>query len=152
MRDFWQWWLTQILAVPWGRVGDLPGSKVLLLLASTSIVAYFLFRALRELYAAGEKAFAAFLTLVRVFARTVPPILFAGLAAAAGSLGGEPRTIVSLENVSLVRVLHVVGDRFFFDLCQSLRLRQHYEIRARRWGPSSPERCSPKNRSRRSAP
>ncbi len=85
MRDFWQWWLTQILAVPWGRIGDLPGSKVLLLIASSSIVAYFLFRAVRELYAAGEKAFSAFLTLVKVFARTVPPILFAGLAAAAGA-------------------------------------------------------------------
>lgn len=85
MHDFWQWWLTQILAVPWGRVGDLPGSKILLLLASAGIVVYFLFRAARELYAAGEKALSAFLTLVRVFARAVPPILFAGLAAAAGA-------------------------------------------------------------------
>ena len=85
MRDLWQWWLTQILAVPWSRVSDLPGSKVLLLIASTGIVAYFLFRAARELYTAGAKAFSAFLTLVRVFARAVPPILFAGLAAAAGA-------------------------------------------------------------------
>ena len=44
MRDLWDWWLTQILAVPWDRVGDLPGSKVLLLLASAGIVVYFLFR------------------------------------------------------------------------------------------------------------
>jgi len=85
MRDVWQWWLAQILSVPWSRVGELPGSKVLLLIASASIVAYFLFRAVRELYTAGEKAFSAFLTLLRVLAKTVPPILFAGLAAAAGA-------------------------------------------------------------------
>ncbi len=84
-RDFWLWWLAQILAVPWARIGDLPGSKILLLIASAGIVGYFLFRAARELYAAGEKAFSAFLTLVKVFARAVPPILFAGLAAAAGA-------------------------------------------------------------------
>ena len=85
MREAWQWWLAQILSVPWGRVGELPGSKVLLLIASAGIVAYFLFRAARELYSAGEKAFSAFLTLLRVFAKTVPPILLAGLAAAAGA-------------------------------------------------------------------
>ena len=39
----------------------------------------------RELFAAGEKAFSAFLTLLTVFAKTVPPILIAGLAAAAGA-------------------------------------------------------------------
>ena len=85
VRDIGQWWLAQILSVPWSRVGGLPGSKVLLLIASTGIVGYFLFRAVRELYAAGEKAFSAFVTLIRVLAKTVPPILFAGLAAAAGA-------------------------------------------------------------------
>ncbi len=85
MYDLWQWWLTQVLAVPWSRVGDLPGSKVMLLLASGGVVAYFLSRAARELFAAGEKAFSAFVTLLRVFAKTVPPILLAGLAAAAGA-------------------------------------------------------------------
>ena len=85
MRDAFQWWLTQVLAVPWGRIADLPGPKILLLIGSTGIVAYFLFRAARELYAAGQKAISAFLTLLRVFAKTIPPILFAGLAAAAGA-------------------------------------------------------------------
>ncbi len=85
MREVWQWWLVQVLSVPWGRVGDLPGPKILLLIASTGIVAYFLFRAARELYAAGEKALSAFVTLLRVFAKTVPPLLFAALASAAGA-------------------------------------------------------------------
>lgn len=85
MREAWQWWVGQVLTVPWGRIGELPGSKVLLLIASAGVVAYFLFRAARELYSAGEKAFSAFVTLLRVFAKTVPPLLFAALASAAGA-------------------------------------------------------------------
>jgi hypothetical protein len=85
IHDLWQWCAAQILAVPWDRFGDLPGSKVTLLLVSASVVAYFLFRAVRELVAAGQKAFSAFVTLISVFMKTVPPILIAGLAAAAGA-------------------------------------------------------------------
>ncbi len=85
VRDAFQWWLAQVLAIPWGHLGDLPGSKVLLLIAIVGVVGYFLFRATRELYVAGSKAFSAFVTLFRVFAKTLPPILFAGLAAAAGA-------------------------------------------------------------------
>jgi hypothetical protein len=85
MREAFQWWLAQVLAVPWSRVGEMPGSKVLLLIASAGVVAYFLSRAAKELYAAGSKAFSAFVTLLRVFAKTVPPIILAGLAAAAGA-------------------------------------------------------------------
>ncbi len=43
MREAWQWWVGQVLTVPWGRIGELPGSKVLLLIASAGVVAYFLF-------------------------------------------------------------------------------------------------------------
>ncbi|MFZ1109203.1 MAG: hypothetical protein WAN43_12790 [Rhodomicrobium sp.] len=85
VRDVWDWSVAQIAAVPWEKVGDLPGSKVLLLIASAGFVAYFLFRAARELFVAGERAIAAFLTLLTVFVKTVPPILIAGLAAAAGA-------------------------------------------------------------------
>jgi hypothetical protein len=85
LRDIWDWSVTQVAAVPWERVGDLPGSKVLLLIACAGIVIYYLFCAAREILAAGEKAFAAFVTLLTVFVKTVPPILIAGLAAAAGA-------------------------------------------------------------------
>ncbi len=85
IHDVWQWCLDQIVAVPWDRVGSLPGSKVLLLIGCVGLVAYFLFRAARELFAAAEKAFAACLTLLTVVVKTVPPILIAGLAAAAGA-------------------------------------------------------------------
>ena len=73
MREAWLWWLGQVLSVPWGRVGELPGSKVLLLMASAGIVAYFLFRAARELYSAGEKAFSAFVTLLGFLPRQCRP-------------------------------------------------------------------------------
>ncbi len=85
MRDVWDWCLTQVLAVPWDRIGDLPGSKVLLLIASAGIVAFFLYRAARQLFAAGQKAFAAFIALLTVFVKIFPSILVAGLAAAAGA-------------------------------------------------------------------
>ena len=42
MRDAFQWWLAQVLAVPWGRIGDLPGPKILLLIATAGIVEGFL--------------------------------------------------------------------------------------------------------------
>jgi hypothetical protein len=84
-RDVCEWSVAQVAAVPWERVGDMPGSKVLLLTASAGVVAYFLFRAVSELFSAGEKAVSAFVTLLTVFVKTVPPILIAGLAAAAGA-------------------------------------------------------------------
>ncbi len=85
VREAWLWWLGQVLSVPWNRVGELPGSKVMLLMGSAGLVAFFLFRAIREVYIAGQKAFSALVTLFRVFAKTIPPILFAALAAAAGA-------------------------------------------------------------------
>lgn len=85
LNDLWQWCISQILAVPWERIGDLPGSKVLLLLAGAGAVVYFLSKAIREVFAAGKKAYSALFTLLTVFAKTVPLILMAGLAAAAGA-------------------------------------------------------------------
>jgi hypothetical protein len=85
LHDLWQWCIAQILAVPWERIGELPGSKVLLLVAGAGVVGYFLSKAIREVFAAGKKAYSALLTLLTVFAKTVPLILMAGLAAAAGA-------------------------------------------------------------------
>jgi hypothetical protein len=85
LDDLSQWCVAQILAVPWERMGDLPGSKVLLLLSGAAVVAYFLSKAIQEVLAAGKKAYSSLLTLFTVFAKTVPLILMAGLAAAAGA-------------------------------------------------------------------
>jgi hypothetical protein len=50
-----------------------------------AVVVFLVYRAARELLAAGEKALSAFVTLLTVFVRTLPPILLAGAAAAAGA-------------------------------------------------------------------
>ena len=49
-----------MLSVPWGRVGELPGSKILLLIATAGIVAYFLFRAALEFIAREKRHFPPF--------------------------------------------------------------------------------------------
>ena len=85
LREIWVWWLGQVLAVPWQRAGEFSWPKILLLLASIAIVIFLLFRAGRELYAAGAKALSAFVTLVRVLAKAILPIMLAGAAAGAGA-------------------------------------------------------------------
>ena len=85
IQTIWQWSVAQILAVPWQRLGALPWWKVVILAATAGVVAYLLYRAGKELLDAGEKALSAFVTLLTVFVRTLPPILLAGGAAAAGA-------------------------------------------------------------------
>ena len=85
VQSIWQWSVSQILAVPWDGLNDMPFWKVILLVAIACVVIYFLYRAGRELMEAGEKALSAFATLLTVFVKTLPPILIAGLAAAAGA-------------------------------------------------------------------
>jgi hypothetical protein len=81
----WQWTITQISAVPWNRLNDLPTLKVVLLIIIGVVVIYLLYRAAMELLEAGEKLLAAFVTLLTVFVRTLPYILIAGVAAAGGA-------------------------------------------------------------------
>ncbi len=81
----WQWSVTQILAVPWHQLGTLPWWKIVVLAVTGAVVVYLLYQAGRQLLDAGEKALSAFVTLLTVFVRTLPPILLAGGAAAAGA-------------------------------------------------------------------
>lgn len=85
IQTIWQWSVKQILAVPWDRLGSLPWWKVVILAVTAALVAYLLYRAAKELLDAGEKALSAFVTLLTVFVRTLPPILLAGAAAAGGA-------------------------------------------------------------------
>ena len=85
VEAIWRWSVQQILAVPWDTLGQLPLWKVLLLIVTAGAVIYLLYRAIRELLEAGEKALAAFATLLTVLVKTLPPALLAGLAAAAGA-------------------------------------------------------------------
>ena len=85
VETIWRWSVQQILSVPWRSLGDLPLWKQLLLVVIAGVVLYFLYKAVKELLEAGEKALAAFATLLSVFVRTLPPVLLAGLAAAVGA-------------------------------------------------------------------
>jgi hypothetical protein len=81
----WRWAVQQILSVPWGALGELPLWKQLLLVIVAAAVIYLLYRAIREMLDAGEKALVAIATLLTVMIKTLPPAILAGLAAAAGA-------------------------------------------------------------------
>ncbi len=85
IQTIWQWSVAQIVALPWERLSTLSLPKLILLIIIGCVVVYFLYRAARELLDAGEKALSAFVTLLTVFIRTLPPILIAGVSAAAGA-------------------------------------------------------------------
>ena len=85
VETIWRWSVQQIFGVPWNALGDLPLWKQLLLVVVAGVVLYFLYKAIKELLEAGEKALSAFATLLTVFVKTLPPILLAGIAAAAGA-------------------------------------------------------------------
>ncbi len=85
IETIWRWSVDQILSVPWGALGNLPLWKQLLLVVTAITVIYLLYKAIRELLEAGEKALAAFATLLSVLIKTLPPAILAGLAAAAGA-------------------------------------------------------------------
>lgn len=85
VETIWRWSINEIFKVPWNALGQLELWKQLLLVLTAGVVIYFLYKAVKELLEAGEKALAAFATLLTVFVKTLPPILLAGLAAAAGA-------------------------------------------------------------------
>lgn len=81
----WTWSIEQIRDIPWENLGDLPILKQVLLVIVAGAVIYLLYRAARELFDAAQNALAAFATLLGAIVRTLAPILFAGLTAAAGA-------------------------------------------------------------------
>ena len=78
----WRWTIDQIGRVQWERLTELSVPKAVLLIIAGFAIVYLLYRAGRELLAAGEKLLSAFVTLVTVFVRTLPYILLAGVIAA----------------------------------------------------------------------
>lgn len=85
IRTIWAWSYDQIRAVPWENLGTLPIWKIILLVLVAGVIIFLLFRAIRELIEAGQKALAAFATLLSVFIQTLLPVLVAGIAAAVGA-------------------------------------------------------------------
>jgi hypothetical protein len=83
--SIWQWTITQVTAVQWGRLNELSLIKVILLIAMGAAIVYLLYKAGRELLKAGEGLLSAFVTVLTVFVKTLPYILIAGIVAAVGS-------------------------------------------------------------------
>jgi hypothetical protein len=85
IRTIFEWTLTQMRAVPWENLGSLPIWKIVLLILVAGGIIYLLYAALRQLLDAGQKALAAFATLLSVFIQTLVPVLLAGIVAAVGA-------------------------------------------------------------------
>ena len=81
----WGWSINQITEVPWDNIGELPLWKILLLVAVAGGIIYLLYKSVRELLEAGQKALSAFATLLNVLIQTILPVVLAGLVAAAGA-------------------------------------------------------------------
>ena len=85
IRSIWGWSETQIRQVPWDNLSALPLWKIILLIIVAAVIIYLVYQALKELLEAGQKALAAFATLLSVFVQTLVPVLLAGIAAAVGA-------------------------------------------------------------------
>jgi hypothetical protein len=81
----WEWTISQVLAIPWNRLDDLPLWKILILVLTGAAVGWLLYSAGRILVEAGEKALTQFFGLLSAFIKTILPILFAGALAAGGA-------------------------------------------------------------------
>ena len=85
IRSIWGWSEAQIRQVPWENLGTLPWWKIVLLLLVAGTIIYLLYKSIRELLDAGQKALAAFATLLSVLVQTLVPVLLAGITAAVGA-------------------------------------------------------------------
>jgi hypothetical protein len=85
IRSIWGWSDEQIRHVPWNNLSALPIWKIVLLLIVAGAIIYLVYKALKELLEAGQKALAAFATLLSVFVQTLVPVLMAGIVAAVGA-------------------------------------------------------------------
>ncbi|MGO9484844.1 MAG: hypothetical protein ACLPX9_09725 [Rhodomicrobium sp.] len=79
------WSIEQIAAVPWGALSYLPPWKVMLLSTIMAFILLFFYRMAWAFWEAGEKAMTAFILVMTVFIRSLPLIVLAGIAAAAGA-------------------------------------------------------------------
>ena len=85
IRSIWGWSEAQIRSVPWDHLSALPLWKIILLILVAGVIIYLAYKAIKELLEAGQKALAAFATLLSVFVQTLVPVLLAGITAAVGA-------------------------------------------------------------------
>jgi hypothetical protein len=80
----WSWSTGQILkvfAAPWQ---SWPLWKQIVLVLVAGVIVYVLYKAIKELWETGERALAAFASLLGAFIKTLPRVLIAGIVALAG--------------------------------------------------------------------
>ena len=80
----WSWSTGQILkvfAAPWQ---SWPFWKQIVLLLVAGVIVYVLYKAIKELWETGERALAAFASLLGAFIKTLPRVLIAGIVALGG--------------------------------------------------------------------
>lgn len=85
IRKVWDWSVQQISNVPWASLGDLPWWKVVILVLTAGGVGYLLYQAGKILYEAGESTLNALSTLLNALAKTLLPVLLAGVVATVGA-------------------------------------------------------------------
>jgi hypothetical protein len=84
IQAVWMWAVGQVsnlLQVPWH---DWPVWKLAVMTVIMFAVGWYLYKAILELWQAGEKILAALATLMGVIIKTLPQVLIAGLLALAG--------------------------------------------------------------------
>jgi hypothetical protein len=80
----WSWSTGQILkvfAAPWQ---SWPLWKQIVLVLVAGVIVYVLYKAIKELWETGERALAAFASLLGAFIKTLPRVLIAGIVALGG--------------------------------------------------------------------
>lgn len=81
----WTWSFGQMIAIFQSNWQSLPFWKLIILALVSIIVAFLLFKALREIWGAAEGVFKSFVSLLSAFVTVLPYIVGSGLVAFAGS-------------------------------------------------------------------
>lgn len=84
LQMVWTWSFGQIIDIFNSNWQALPVWKIVILVLTIGIIAYYLYTAARQIWSATEDVFKAFVTLLSAFVSVLPYIVISGLAAFGG--------------------------------------------------------------------
>lgn len=84
LQMVWTWSFGQIIDIFNSNWQALPVWKIVVLVLTIGIIAYYLYTAARQIWSATEDVFKAFVTLLSAFISVLPYIVISGLAAFGG--------------------------------------------------------------------
>lgn len=84
LQMVWTWSFGQIIDIFNSNWQALPIWKIVILVLTIGIIAYYLYTAARQIWSATEDVFKAFVTLLSAFVSVLPYIVISGLAAFGG--------------------------------------------------------------------